>query len=422
MSLVRLFGSSIVDQALLSAANFAAGLMLIRYAQPTQYGYYVLAFNAMILGTTLQGTFIGTPLIIRIAEVAPLERPGWIGGLLRDQLRWIPVGAAMALLGGVVAWIDGRLSPGGLCVLAATVVLICTALYREYLRGVLMMYQRPMSVLKADFLYVLVLVACVGMVATLPYAATGALLGAAVASWLGATVLRSTLRDDLDSSASAGRLHHLAAMGVWSAAGAAVYWLYTQGYTFLAAATLDVSSVAALAASRLLLMPINLLISGVQKQLTPVASAWLVDIGTSRTLRRLAVFSLMLAAITIVYGIVVWLTRSWIFKDLLHKVYLDSDILLLLWCAVVLMSALREPLTQLLVVRRRFRLLTAITFSCALVALTISYFGMLQLGTWGALLGILVGETVNLLATCWFAWRETNLDRDKPPASSISPI
>ncbi len=48
-ALARLFGSSIIDQALLSAANFAVGLMLIRYSSETQYGYYILAFNAMML-------------------------------------------------------------------------------------------------------------------------------------------------------------------------------------------------------------------------------------------------------------------------------------------------------------------------------------------------------------------------------------
>ena len=55
------------------------------------------------------------------------------------------------------------------------------------------------------------------------------------------------------------------------------------------------AAVAALAASRLTLMPINLLLAGMQKQLTPLASVWMHGMGARRTLRRLMLFSLALA-------------------------------------------------------------------------------------------------------------------------------
>jgi len=86
--LVKLFGSSIIDQAMLSAANLVVGLILIRYTPEAQYGYYVLAFNAMMLATTLQGTFVGTPLVIHLPQLSNDERRSWIGSLLRDQIRW----------------------------------------------------------------------------------------------------------------------------------------------------------------------------------------------------------------------------------------------------------------------------------------------------------------------------------------------
>lgn len=94
--LARLFGSSIADQAMLSAANFAVGLILIRYAAEAQYGYYILAFNTMMLLTTLQGTFIGTPMVIRLPGLDGPQRRQWMGSLLRDQKR-------LGLRGGLLA-------------------------------------------------------------------------------------------------------------------------------------------------------------------------------------------------------------------------------------------------------------------------------------------------------------------------------
>ena len=59
--LLRLFSSAVIDQALLSATNFAVGLLLIRYTSDADYGQYVLAFNALLLITSFQGALIGGP-------------------------------------------------------------------------------------------------------------------------------------------------------------------------------------------------------------------------------------------------------------------------------------------------------------------------------------------------------------------------
>lgn len=105
--LARLFGSSIADQAMLSAANFGVGLILIRYAAEAQYGYYILAFNTMMLLTTLQGTFIGTPMVIRLPGLDQAARRQWMGSLLRDQ-KWLgAAGGALALVVALAGWAMG---------------------------------------------------------------------------------------------------------------------------------------------------------------------------------------------------------------------------------------------------------------------------------------------------------------------------
>lgn len=410
--LARLFGSSIADQAMLSAANFGVGLILIRYAAEAQYGYYILAFNTMMLLTTLQGTFIGTPMVIRLPGLDQAARRQWMGSLLRDQ-KWLgAAGGALALVVALAGWAMGLFDGESTLVVVAAIGLVLAALYREYLRGILLMYHRPQQVLGADAIYVAVLLAGCALAVRTPVAAAGALLAGTMAALACASVLRRVLANDIERDAAPGRLREIARMGFWAASGGVIYWLFNQGYNFLTAATLDLAAVAALAASRLTLMPINLLLAGMQKQLTPLASDWMHGMGARRTLRRLMLFSLALALFTLLYGAVIWLLRDWIFLDLMRKDFPQRDLLLVLWIGLFVLMVIREPIMMVPLLRQRFRALSAATLVCALIALAISYVGMLQLGPVGAVIGILTGEACYGLAVIVMAWREVRRDDD----------
>lgn len=410
--LARLFGSSIADQAMLSAANFGVGLILIRYAAEAQYGYYILAFNTMMLLTTLQGTFIGTPMVIRLPGLDQAARRQWMGSLLRDQ-KWLgAAGGALALVVALAGWAVGLFDGESTLVVVAAIGLVLAALYREYLRGILLMYHRPQQVLGADAIYVAVLLAGCALAVRTPVAAAGALLAGTMAALACASVLRRVLANDIERDAAPGRLREIARMGFWAASGGVIYWLFNQGYNFLTAATLDLAAVAALAASRLTLMPINLLLAGMQKQLTPLASDWMHGMGARRTLRRLMLFSLALALFTLLYGAVIWLLRDWIFLDLMRKDFPQRDLLLVLWIGLFVLMVIREPIMMVPLLRQRFRALSAATLVCALIALAISYVGMLQLGPVGAVIGILTGEACYGLAVIVMAWREVRRDDD----------
>ena len=401
--LLRLFGSSVIDQAMLSGANLLVGLILIRYTPQAQYGYYVLAFNAMMLITTLQGTFIGTPMVIRLPSLDQAARRQWVGGLWRDQRRWMVFGAAAALVGCGLAWAGGGVTTETAPVVLAAIVLILAAVYREYFRSILLMYQRPHAVLVADAVYAIGLVAGSGLAMHHPSAAAVALLASAASALVCGRLLRRALGNDIDPAAAPGRLREIARVGMWAASGGVIYWLFNQGYSFLAAATLDITAVAALAGTRLLMMPINLLSAGVQKQLAPIASDWLHTHGPRQTLRRLAKFSLVMGLIALLYSGVVWWLRDWIFSDILRKEFAQRDTLLLLWSVIFMMMVVRDPLMLLTVLRQRFRMLTAATLVCAVISLLVSYWCMQRLGVTGALIGIIAGELCYLGAVLGLA-------------------
>src|ERR1700736_1443592 len=91
------FGMGLVMQALLSGANFAVGLILIRRTNDLQYSYYVLAANAILLLTALQNAFVQPFIVTNITSLDMAGRRDLVGALIRGNRRWV------AISGGVVA-------------------------------------------------------------------------------------------------------------------------------------------------------------------------------------------------------------------------------------------------------------------------------------------------------------------------------
>jgi len=396
----------VIDQAVLSAANFIVGLILIRYASDGEYGYYILVFNAIMLLTMLQNSFIGTPYVIKLPELAEAERKQWVGSLLRDQNRWTAYGASLALATTALLWATGLL-PANLAWLAlAALAAITASLYREFFRNTLLIYQRPKTVLYADMLYVVGIMLGCAIAVQFPIAAIIAILATALSALAGAHVLRRQMRALFDPDAPPGKLAAIAPIGLWAASGAGVYWLFNQGYSFVTAFTLDISAVGALAAARLLMMPANLICSGIQKQLTPLSSQWIHDKGADHTLHRLWLIALILGGGVLLYSALTWLARDWIFLDLMRTDHPQRDAFVILWAAIFFVKALRDPPMLLLVLRQRFRILTFSSSLCAVLSLLLCYFLTLEFGAVGALWGILAGETLSLLAVLVFSWKE----------------
>lgn len=409
---VRMFGSAVITQAMLSAANLVVGLILIRRTPETQYGYYVLVVNAVSLLSGLQNAFIQPAMVARMTPLDSTGRSNLIGGLFREQRQLVPLFALLASGVTVLLWTSGRLHAGtGILVLAA-IIAIATALFREFFRMVLLGYRRPVDVFRADAVYAVLLVAGAVAATLAPWQASAAVVALGVAASIGGLVLaRSLWRFEAWNIAGArGIMMEIAPLATWSAAGAAIHWTFSQGYNYLVAGTLSVSAVAAIAGTRLLMMPINLLSTGIGTLMLPTTAGWLMHHKPQRVFRRLLLFAAGIALLSIIYIVIMWLTRDWIFTHVLKKSFAQRDLLLALWSVAFVLMACRDQLLYLLVARGRFRSLAALTLASALLSLTVSYLCMRQVGVIGALYGILAGELFNVTGITILSYRESRHD------------
>jgi O-antigen/teichoic acid export membrane protein len=399
VAIARLFGSAVVSQALISAASFAVGLLLIRGTTDLQYGYYVLVTSALLLLVSLQNALFAPALASRMGQLDRAGRAHLVGGLYRVQLRLMLALGLPMLAVALALWsahrLDAHTGPLALAAVAAAVA----TLHREYFRLVLLTHRRPQDVLRTDVSYAAMLVAGAFIATRIATPAFAAILSLGLAAVAGGALLARTLRrfEAWNPKASMALVREIAPQAAWSTTGAASHWAFSQGYIYLVAATLDVAVVAALAATRLLLIPVNLLSSGIGSLMLPLASGWLQREGATPLFRRLGLSALGLAAATLGYFALLWLARDWLFDVVLNKQFAQRDELLLLWGVVTLVVVMRNQLAYLLAARGQFRDLTLLTLMSATIALAISYAAMQRVGVTGALLGMLAGELINAI-------------------------
>ncbi len=416
---IRLFSSSILMQALLSGANLCVGLLLIRRTTDSEYGYYVLVANTMLLLTGLQNAYIQPSLVYCVTNTNNdrATRSQFVGGLFREQRTLLLMLACVLSATAPMLWAFNVLSQQLLLIVIAGAVAGVFMLYREFFRMALLAYRRPGDVLKGDALYVAVLVIGTLIATRLPTPAALTALALGLAALIGGSRQCKSLQQHemWDTSGNPGALRQIFNVGMWAALGAATHWVFAQGYSYLVAGTLSVASVAAIAATRTLIMPVNLISTGISTIMYPTVAGWLQKQTPKTVLRRMLLMAFALVLLASTYLLLVWVCRDWIFDSLLKKHFEQQHQLLVMWFAIGIVMLLRDQFCYVLACRARFRAMSTLTFCCAVLSLIISYLAMRKFGELGALWGLLIGELINMSGFLIMSFREVNLPVNNQP-------
>jgi O-antigen/teichoic acid export membrane protein len=395
---VRMLGSAVIAQALLSAGNLCVGLILLRRSTDHAYGAYVLIMNALMLITQLQTQFITPAMVLRMSGAQKHERASLIGRLLQMQRHILPLLGAFAAALTLALWLANLVTLTTACIVGSAILAGLAALHREFFRMVLLAYRLPLDILKADTAYVAILV-CGAIFATMtraPAAATAIVLSLAATAG-GVLMSRALWRHEpWSTDGSRTVLREIAAIGAWTTTSCAIYWSFTQGYNYVIVGALDVTAVAAVAAPPLLLMPVNMLSTGVGSLMLPTTSAWLRQHSSSTIFGRLLLLSVGLSCVALSYFGVLWFLRDWIFANILKRAIVERDVLMRLWFVIFILMIFRDQLLFLPLARGRYRILTGLTLVSAVVALIVSYLAILRFGVVGSLEGLIAGEFISV--------------------------
>ena len=269
-------------------------------------------------------------------------------------------------------------------------------------------YRRPYDVLRADIVYAGVLVGGIWLATLTGVPAALSAISLVAASVVGGLLLSRALwrHDPWETRAPPGAFLQSVRLGAWSATGAVIHWLFTQGYSYIVAARLDVSAVAAIAATRLLLSPLGVFSLGIASIMFATSTQWLKHHGSRGLLRRLLVFTLGMACASVAYIAVMWWMRDWIFLHVLKRDYVQRDLLLIMWSSVFFATVIRDQVIFFLIAKGHFKRLAGLTFGCALLGLIVTFIALKHLGAAGGLLGLLSGEIAHVIGVLIMAFRD----------------
>lgn len=412
VAFARIFGGAVISQALLSVINLLAGLILIRRVPQAQYGYYVLIAGGAPLLAQLQNQLVAPLLTSRVTNATDAERKDHVGGLIRDQRRLLAVVAAAGLLVCFVVWFGGAIDHHTGAILVGGVIAAVATTFREFYRMMLVTYRRPYDVLRADVVFAVLLIGGIFLSTLTAIPATLSALALTGAGIVGGLLLARALwrHDPWNVPGQAGAYAMSVRLGMWAAAGAVIHWIFSQGYSYIVAARLDVSSVAAIAATRLLLSPLGVFSLGIGSIMFATSSLWLKHHGVRGLLRRLLLFTLGMCCVAVLYLGFMWLVRDWVFLNVLKRDYPQRDLLLGLWSAVFLCTVIRDQMLYFQLARGHFKRLAGLTALCAVVGLSVAFIGIDRFGTAGGLLGLLAGEVANVIGLLAMAFHDMRKD------------
>lgn len=414
---LHFFGTGVLDQIMLSGANFIAGFAMIRYSSDVSYGQFVLAQSLVVLLVSAQSAWLSGPVTIVAPGKSAAVRAQMTGYLGASQTRFLRRVALGLLIIPLAAYLIKIWTATLSLAVAGTILAAWAALQNEYRRRMLLVYSRPQSMLSADAIYVIVFLLGIAIaLLNRPVAGLLAIAALGAAGLAGALIAHRMLAVDPGwvSGDSGPFWREIRSLGKWSLIGAVIYWLFGQSWNYVLAARLDLTAVANVNAVRLVVMPVLVFKYGIQNLLIPVAADWLANFGLSRMLRRLTVLTILISAMDLIYFTVIWNIRNWLIVDVMHKHIADQDRLLVLWVCVTLVFLPREILQAALSALKSLRSMAWLIGLSAVVSLSLMW---LSIPLWGAsavLIGQLAGEGVNLIGLSLLLWRQI---RQRPTAA-----
>jgi O-antigen/teichoic acid export membrane protein len=436
LNVLSLFGFAVVDQAMLSSANFLLAFLLIRYTSGTDYGLFVIATSTILLLITAQGSLVSGPLSLLAPRKSPEERREMIGAIEADQRRIMGWVVIAALTVPPVGYMFGAWSGIATAVSLVTIIASWTSLSREFSRTVLLIYSRSRDLLTVDAMYVAMLIAGALIAIAAPTrlgifgrsiplsTAVWAVVALAIAGRIGGRIsyrMLSKAPGWSASSSSARFWREMRPLGFWSAIGAGIFWLFTQSYNYIIASQIGLEAVADVNATRILLMPAILITVGVRALLIPNAAAWLVEFGIGKLVRRLAASVIGIGVLDLIYFAFLWFFRHWITVDLMHRTIGDLDRLLVLWGCVALLGLGRDILQTALQALHRLKIVAALTGVAAVVSIAIMWFGLSHWGAAATLIGQIAGETLILIGTVLLILQSHRRARVRSVAAATQP-
>jgi O-antigen/teichoic acid export membrane protein len=386
---------SVLDQGLVSGANFGLNVLLARWVSPAEYGVFAISFGLFLLLSGLHVALILEPMNVLGAARPVAEIGRYVGSLVHAHVvlsAALSLGLAVAALG--LRHRNASLA-GSLAMLAAALPFL---LLQWLLRQACYLQTRPDLAVRGSLVYVATLAAGLGLVARRP-GLVSPLLAAfpilALASVAAAAVLWRPLGVALPGRVVPSRelITSHWSYGRWIVAASLAHNAGNALYLPLVAALLGLAASGALKAVQNLSLPLQQLLTALSLLAFPWVSRQTAVHGEAHARRVSLGLVGIYAAVAAGYGAVLVLLG----ERLLRLLYGPGPYAALGWAVVLvaaagLVAAAAQALGIALRARGRPQVILWSKLAAALFLLAAGTLLVQKHGLYGALLGVVIGH------------------------------
>lgn len=365
---------SVLDQAIISAFNFALNLYLIRLWSPEDFGVFAVVSAAALLAVMLQNALINTPLAVHLPVAASADQKALLRRVFTASNAVLTLLLLCGATGGLWLWLDA--SHGHLAVAAG--LFMASQFLREYYRALLAVDGRLRALLGVDVAYVLLSVltlaafrfggdtALQSVPAVLLVLSGWGLVSVLVYLWPRALPPLAALPGEV-RSVFASQAHEIR----WSLLGVITTDIQNRGYLFVAAAVFGPATVAHLQAGRIFFGPLNLLTSAWSRVARPQLARHLgsAEMGAFKKLLHQALSAFVV--FNLLFLAVMYLTWPYLSALVFDGKYQDLGYVTAGWGVVNLVFQMRSCMSVAVQAMRRFRELTLSTIYGAFLSMLI---------------------------------------------------
>ena len=399
---------AIFDQALCSATNLFVALILIRNSSTSDYGRFALANAGLFLALGTLHALVSAPLSVIAPKRSEREAKALVGSMAITHLLVALPLALLVALGSMALSVSGHITYGTASLMAISALVALPFVGREFIRQAGYIFSRPGMVVLVDLVYCGILLVLIGLFAIRtddPALGTIQSIGiaATIAMCVGAVFLYKQLGIQLIPDRHS--LSQLGSAPKWGGLGMFVSWLQNQGFLYLVGGIGGTAAVAHVSASRLLLMPIGMILTALGSVLRPRATKWLQLWKLDGLIRRIGIIALGTALLAIAYCIALWLGRAEVGRYAFDDRIVGLETLIIFWALFFVVQSLRNNFMIALQVLERFDLLFYLALGGGLAALPAIYFGVHAWQSSGSVLGLVFGEVVYLVGILYFLVR-----------------
>jgi O-antigen/teichoic acid export membrane protein len=395
-------GIAFFDQAMLSAVNFVVTIILIKSVSKVEYGYYSIAFSVSLFLVSIQNAIVTTPLTVLLTTKKGKYKQDYCSALCLGQfvivLPLICTGLVIIMLLYSLGMDATKASvSGALCLAAAGI------LFREFLRSYFFAEESPFKVFKLDLYYTLAYLGLIG-IAYLIFDVNGAavfiIMG--VSAFLISIIFNRGLRYSYNWKSIKESYSENWEFGKWALLGVFVTHIQHYSYLYLLGALSGSAAVADVSASRLLLMPFQLLQAGWGKTTMPRGSKLREKNQLKRFFNEQIMASLFITVALIFYVWLLLLGSDFLGSFLFTKKYEKSLNFIALWGVIFAMGNLALNASFGLQVAKEFHIITKVNIITMIITVCLAYFLIKHHEIEGGLVSLIIGETLLAFALWWF--------------------